>query len=195
MVTLRINDEGLRIFNMRFLDTHALKYLIGFAIVFAVRLLPFRPPNVEPVLATAMPFAKYFGAWGGFLFGALSIVLFDAVTSGWGVWTLITALAYGALGAGAHYFFKNRESTARHYVIFAIFGTLFYDAVTGLTIGPMLWGQPFMVALVGQIPFTLMHLVGNVAFAAVLSPALYRWVVANPRFASVRTVLRVGARA
>nr|MBP9749784.1 hypothetical protein [Candidatus Paceibacterota bacterium] len=89
------------------------------------------------------------------------------------------ALAYGALGAGAHYFFKHRESTARNYVVFAIFGTLFYDAVTGLTIGPLFWGQPFMVALVGQIPFTLMHLAGNVTFATVLSPALYRWVVVS----------------
>ncbi|MBP9749598.1 MAG: hypothetical protein KBD21_02615 [Candidatus Pacebacteria bacterium] len=166
---------------MRFFDTHALKYLIGLVIVFALRLFPFRPPNVEPVLATAMPFAKHFGAWGGFLFGSLSIVLFDAVTSGWGVWTLITALAYGVLGAGAHYFFKYRESTVRNYVVFAIFGTLFYDAVTGLTIGPLVWGQPFMVALVGQIPFTLMHLAGNTAFAALLSPVLYRWVVTNRR--------------
>ncbi|MBP9749822.1 MAG: ECF transporter S component, partial [Candidatus Pacebacteria bacterium] len=115
-----------------FVDTHALKYIAGFAIVFVLRLLPFRLPNVEPVMATMMPFAKRFGMWGGFLFGSLSIVLFDAVTSGWGVWTLITALAYGALGAGAHYFFKHRESTARNYVVFAIFGTLFYDAVTGL---------------------------------------------------------------
>ncbi len=167
---------------MRFLDTHALKYFLGFAIVFAVRLLPFRPPNVEPVLATAMPFAKHFGAWGGFLFGSLSIVLFDAVTSGWGVWTLITALAYGVLGAGAYFFFRTRESTTRNYVIFALFGTLFYDAVTGLTIGPLVWGQSFMVALVGQIPFTLMHLAGNITFAAVFSPAIYRWVVVNPRF-------------
>jgi hypothetical protein len=165
---------------MRFLDTHALKYLLGFIIVFAIRLLPFRPPNVEPVLATAMPFAKQFGVWGGFLFGALSIVLFDAVTSGWGLWTLITALAYGVVGGGAYYYFKNRESTRGNYVKFAIMGTLFYDAVTGLTVGPLLFGQSFMVALVGQIPFTILHLAGSVTFAFFLSPLIYRWVVTNP---------------
>jgi len=121
----------------------------------------------------------YLVKWGGFLFAGLSIVLFDAVTSGIGVWTLVTALAYGALGAGAYYFFKNRESKTKNYVLFAIFGTLFYDVVTGLTIGPLLWGQPFVVALIGQIPFTLMHLVGNVTFAAVVSPLLYKWVVEN----------------
>ncbi len=164
-------------------NTHALKYLLGFGLVFFIRLLPFRPPNVEPVLATAMPFAKRFGALGGFLFAFLSIVLFDGVTSGWGIWTLITACTYGVIGAAAYFYFKSRESKARNYVVFSVVATLFYDAVTGLTIGPLLWGQPFMVALVGQIPFTLYHLAGNVAFAAVVSPLLYRWVAANERLA------------
>lgn len=162
---------------MRYIDTHAFKFIIGFCVVFAFRLIPFRLPNVEPVLATAMPFAKRFGATGGFLFGALSIVLFDAVTSGWGMWTLITACAYGAVGAGAYVFFRNRESTRGNYVTYAVMGTLFYDAVTGLTVGPIVFGQPFMVALVGQIPFTALHLVGSVGFAYFLSPIMYRWVV------------------
>ncbi len=166
---------------MRFhIDTHAIKYLVGFLLVFALRLLPFRPPNVEPVMATLMPFAKQFGALGAFVFGALSIVLFDGVTSGWGVWTLVTALSYGVVGVGAHYFFRTRESRVRNYVGFAIVATLFYDAITGLTIGPLLWHQPFMMALLGQIPFTLLHLAGNITFAAVLSPAIYRWVLMNP---------------
>jgi len=173
-----------------FLDAHALKFLIGFAVVFLFRLVPFRPPNVEPVMATMMPFAKRFGALSGFVFAALSIVLFDAVTSGWGLWTLVTALVYGSLGLASYYFFRNRESSAKNYVVFAVIGTLFYDAVTGLTIGPLLWGQPFMVALAGQIPFTLLHLAGSVTFAAFLSPALYRWVASKEEL-RVSRVLRM----
>ena len=42
--------------------------------------------------------------------------------------------------------------------------------------------RPFMVALTGQIPFTLMHLLGTVVFAATVSPGLYYWVVRNERF-------------
>ncbi len=160
-----------------FIDKHALKFIIGFVMVFLIRLLPFRPPNVEPVMTTMMPFAKRFGPLSGFLFAFLAIVLFDLFTMRVGIWTLITALAYGSLGIAAYYFFKNRESRPRNYVIFAVFGTLFYDAVTGLTIGPLFWGQPFMVALTGQIPFTILHLVSNVTFAAVVSPLLYKWVV------------------
>jgi len=168
------------------LNTHALKYLLGFVLVFAIRLIPFRPPNVEPVLATAMPFAKRFGALGGFLFAALSIVLFDAVTSGWGMWTLITALVYGAIGAAAYLFFKNRENKGSNYALFALVSTLFYDAATGLTIGPLLWGQPFMVALTGQIPFTLLHVIGNVTLAYFLSPFIYRYIVTNKKFEPAR---------
>ena len=159
-----------------------LKFVIGWSVVFLFRLIPFRPPNVEPLLATLMPFSKRFGPVGSFFFGFFGIVLFDAVTSGWGVWTLVTAFSYGALGPAAYYFFKRREASVKNFVSFGVAGTIAYDAATGLTIGPLFTGQPFMVALAGQIPFTLLHLAGTVVFATLLSPALYRWVVQNERF-------------
>ena len=166
--------------NMRLsLTTSWLKFALGWGAVFLFRLIPFRPPNFEPMLATIMPFSKRYGVLGSFLFGFLGIVLFDAVTSGWGIWTVVTAIAYGLLGAGSCLFFKNREASIKNFLSFGIAGTLFYDAVTGLTIGPIFQGQPFAVALAGQIPFTLMHLLGTVVFATLLSPALYRWVVSN----------------
>ncbi len=156
-----------------------LKFALGWAVVFAFRLLPFRAPNVEPVLAVAMPFAKGYGAFGGFLFGFLSIVLFDVATGMVGIWTAVTAIAYGLVGAGAYFFLKSREPRAKNFVIYGIIGTIFYDAATGLTIGPIFFGQPFMAALVGQIPFTLAHLAGTIVFSLVASPLLYRWVVMN----------------
>ena len=163
---------------MRFsIPTGTLKFLLGWVVVFLFRLIPFRPPNFEPMLATIMPFSKRFGVFGSFDFGFFGIVLFDAVTSGWGAWTWITAVAYGVLGVGARLFFKNREASVKNFLSFGVAGTIFYDAVTGLTLGPIFQGQSFMVALTGQIPFTLMHLLGTVVFATLLSPALYRWVV------------------
>jgi uncharacterized membrane protein len=159
-----------------------LKFFIGWSAVFLFRLIPLRPPNVEPMLATLMPFSKRYGPLGSFLFGFLGIVLFDLVTSGWGIWTLITALAYGALGPAAHFYFKKREATVKHFLIFGIVGTLAYDALTGLTIGPIFENQPFMLALLGQIPFTLLHLVGTIVFAVCLSPAIYHSVVQNEIF-------------
>jgi uncharacterized membrane protein len=165
---------------MRFhFATGWMKFALGLGAVFLFRLIPFRPPNFEPMLATIMPFSKRFGLTESFLFGFLGIVLFDAVTSGWGMWTAVTAVAYGALGAGSCFFFRSREASVKNFVSFGVVGTLLYDAVTGLAIGPIFQGQSFMVALIGQIPFTLMHLLGAIVFATLLSPALYRWIVQN----------------
>lgn len=156
-----------------------IKFIIGWMVVFGIRLIPFRVPNVEPVLATQMPFAKKFGWMGGFLFGFLSIVIFDVFTSGIGMWTWITAFAYGFLGIAGAAFFRNRESTRKNYVTFGVLGTLFYDAVTGLSVGPLFFGQSFLEAFIGQIPFTAYHLAGTIAFSLVISPILYKWVIEN----------------
>ena len=130
------------------------------------------------MLATMMPFSKRYGMIGSFLFGFLGIVLYDAVTSGWGVWTWVTAFSYGVLGIAARVYFKNREATVANFLIFGVPGTIVYDAVT-MMIGPI-WGhQPLAIALAGQIPFTAMHLAGTIVFSVLLSPALYRWVIQN----------------
>jgi len=151
------------------------KYIIVFLVAFAIRLIPFRAPNIEPIMASIMPLGKVYGGPMAFMFGFLSIALFDSVTSGFGIWTLVTGIAYGVVGFGAHYFFKNRTGRA-NYAMYAVVATLFYDAVTGLTIGPLFFGRPFMVALIGQIPFTALHLLGNVSFAIVLSPMIEKWM-------------------
>lgn len=153
-----------------------LKYIIAFFSVFIIRLLPFRAPNIEPVMTVLMPFGKRFSSFSVFLFGALSILLFDLVTSGIGIWTIITAVTYGFIGYGATIYFKNRSGW-KNYALYAIIGTILYDALTGLTIGPLFFHQSFMVSLVGQIPFTMLHLLGNVSFAIVLSPVIERWIL------------------
>ena len=115
----------------------------------------------------------------GFIYGLLSIALFDLVVGKVGIWTLITAVMYGLLGVGAAWFFKNRASKIINYVAYSIIGTIIYDAVTGLSIGPLFFHQSFMQSLIGQIPFTAMHLAGNIVLAIIISPVLYRWVVTN----------------
>ena len=160
------------------IPTGTLKFLIGWTAVFLFRLIPFRPPNFEPMLATVMPFSKRYGVLGSFLFGFLGIVLYDAITSGWGSWTWVTALCYGSLGVGSYYFFKNREASVKNFLLFGIPATILYDAITML-IGPIFNDQPLALALVGQIPFTLMHVLGTAVFAIVLSAAIYYWVVKN----------------
>lgn len=152
------------------------KIVLGFVLCLVFRLVPVRPPNIEPLLATQMPFSKVYGPVVGFSFAFLSIVLFDIITAKVGVWTLITAFAYGVLGIWSVLFFKKREMKRINFVKFAIIGTLFFDAFTGLTVGPLFFNQTFMQALIGQIPFTIMHLIGNVTFAYVMSPLIYTYI-------------------
>lgn len=159
------------------------KYIVGFIICMIIRLIPFRPPNIEPILATQMPFSKNYGALAGFLFAFLSIILFDVITMKIGLWTLLTALIYGVLGIWAFFFFKNNKKESRlSYVYFAVIGTLFFDIITGVLAGPVFFGQNFTEAIIGQIPFTILHLVGNISFAFFLSPLIYKYVIENEKF-------------
>jgi len=151
-----------------------LKYIIAFVSVLAFRLMPFRAPNIEPIMAVIMPLGKVYGSIMSFVFPVLSIVIYDSVTSGFGVWTIVTALAYGFVGYGAYRYFKNRSGW-KSYATYAVIATIFYDIITGLTIGPLFFHQSFIISLVGQIPFTLLHLLGNVSFAIILSPVIEMW--------------------
>lgn len=151
------------------------KYILGFVGVLLIRLIPFRAPNIEPILAAQMPFTRVYGSLASFSFGFLSIIVYDLLTSGVGSWTIVTAFAYGFLGLGASYFFKSRSGW-KNYAIYAVIATILYDAATGLTIGPIFFDQPFIAALIGQIPFTALHLLGNVSFAIILSPVIEMWI-------------------
>lgn len=165
------------------------KYIAGFIACLLLRLIPFRPPNIEPILATQMPFSKAYGKYAGFLFAFLSIVLYDIITGKVGMWTFITATMYGILGLWAAFYLNKKENNITNYVKFSIIGTIVYDVITGLSIGPIFYGQSFMSALIGQIPFTLMHLVGNVSFAIVLSPLIYKFVIQNTNL-ETKTILQ-----
>lgn len=165
-----------------------IKYIIVFLSVLLVRLIPFRTPNVEPLMAVIMPFGKVYGSLIAFIFGVLSIVIYDSFTSGLGIWTFITAMAYGLVGVGAQAYFKNRSGW-KSYASFAVIATILYDAITGFTIGPLFFHQSFLVSLVGQIPFTLLHLLGNVSFAVILSPVIEMWAIKREKSVVIEKVV------
>ncbi len=158
-----------------------LKYLTVLVGGILLRFIPFRAPNLEPVMASTLPFAKKYGRINAFFFAFLSMVLFDILDGKVGPWTWITAIVYGGIGIGAYYFLKNKSAQPLNFLTCSIIGTIVYDALTGLTIGPIFFNQTFAVALAGQIPFTLIHLVGNSVMALAVSPLIYRWLVLNPK--------------
>ena len=153
------------------------KYSAGFLFCLLLRLIPFRMPNVETILAVQMPFSRVYGKFLAFSFGFFSIIVYDILTSTLGVWSIFTSLTYGFLGLWAVSYFQNKNNSSWTYVKFAIMSTLLFDIVTGLSVGPLFFHQSFLSALSGQIPFTLFHLVGNISFAYILSPAIFSFVL------------------
>lgn len=150
--------------------------IVALVAALLLRLLPFRPPNVEPILATQMPFAKVFGPWFAFFFAFSSVFLYDMITQTVGVWTVIVAGVYGLIGVGTAWYVSHKTLTKKHYVGMAVVGTLVFDVLTGFTIGPLFFGQPLLVAIIGQIPFTAIHMASNVLLAVVLSPVLEKYL-------------------
>ena len=164
------------------------KFSLALILCLLVRLIPFRAPNVEPILATMMPMSKAYGAFAGFSFAILSILLYDTLTGTIGVQTFFTAGAFGMLGLWATSYFKKSKGTTADYVRFAIWGTLLFDSLTGLTVGPFFFHQSFLNSLIGQIPFTALHLMSNIAFAFILSPAIYNLLVRKKEKKSIPTI-------
>jgi hypothetical protein len=73
----------------------------------------------------------------GFIFAFINIALFDFISGKMGLWTIITATCYGLLALFSAWYFKHRSGTSLQFAIHAVYATLIYDAITGLTIGPL----------------------------------------------------------
>lgn len=155
-----------------------LKYVIGLVFALLLRVMP-HPPNVEPITASLMPYSKKWGIIGGVVFSVLAVLVFDLVTGTLGVWSIMTVGSFMLLAVLAGLYFNKKRGKWYHYTGFAVVATLIYDAITGIGTGVLFFGQSYSVTLMGQIPFTLYHLAGNVVLSALVSPLLYRWVVNN----------------
>ncbi|MFA5936772.1 MAG: ECF transporter S component [Candidatus Paceibacterota bacterium] len=147
---------------------------------FLFRLLPLRAPNVEPIMASVMPLGRKYGVFFGFAFGFLSIFLYDLVTH-FGSWTWTTAITYGLVGAVSSLYFKRFKSSVFHFAVFSFFATIIFDLITGVLFAPM-FGQTMWNALILQIPFTVLHLAGNIGFAFTLSPLINKWLMSEEFF-------------
>lgn len=141
----------------------------------SVRFFPFHIPNVEPLLPLYMPLEKRFGFFTGSLFVTLTIIPFDIITGHVGLWTLVNVITYSLLSSV--FVLLNSSLRKKSFIGKAIIGTLFFDIITGILVGPFLFQQPFYTAFFGQIPFTIIHLISNIFLGFTLSPLIDHWIV------------------
>ncbi len=152
-----------------------------------VRLIPLRAPNVEPIMASIMPVGRKYGTMVGFLFGFLSIFLYDSLTH-FGSWTWVAGVTYGLVGVASTFYFTKFKTSAFNFAVFAMFATIFYDLITGVLLAPI-FHESMATALVLQIPFTVLHLAGNIGFALTISPILSKWL-STEKVISVKPLAR-----
>ncbi|MFA6527754.1 MAG: hypothetical protein WCT20_05000 [Candidatus Babeliales bacterium] len=149
--------------------------LVSVIACLGVRLFPFHIPNVEPLMAFYMPLHKRFGFFTSSVFAAMVTVPFDLITGHTGLWTLINVITYSLLGLV--FPLVSTYCTTNSFVYKAIAGTLLFDIITGICVGPLFFHQSFIPACLGQIPFTIMHLISNILLAFTLSPLIDHWIV------------------
>jgi uncharacterized membrane protein len=164
-----------------------IKILTVFIGCFFLRLIPVRAPNLEPIMASLMPLSRKYGMAVAFFFSFLSMVLYDFVTGHVGLWTWTTSITYGIIGVFSAIYFKKFKAKTSNFVIFAVVGTVFFDLVTGVLVAPLL-GQSILNAALMQIPFTILHLAGNIGLAIMLSPLLNKWFLSENIFFSKKTI-------
>jgi len=156
------------------------KYALSMLFCNAYRLLRIIPNN-DPIMGCMLPFSRQDKWWQGALFALVTMVSFDLMTSGIGIWTLVTAGTYAALGLAFHFTYKRISKVKlRHYLGSGIIGVLAFDFITGVLFGPAMFGMTFTQAFLGQLPFTAMHLLTATAFILIITPALDTSIVSNP---------------
>ena len=101
-----------------------LKYAIAFFIALGIRMIPFRPANVEPLLGTMMPFSKRVSPLAGGAFALASFVIYDYFTAGIGTYTWETGLVYTLIGIAAGYYFQYFKQSRASYAAYAVIATL-----------------------------------------------------------------------
>jgi hypothetical protein len=112
-----------------------------------------------------------------FLAGAIGYSLVDILPALFGakgtigLWTLTGAITWGIVG----YLFarQNPNGSPITFAKLGLGGTILFDAITGVILSPLMWGMPWQDALIGQIPFTIKHLLGIGAISIILAPLLF----------------------
>ncbi len=142
----------------------------------AGRVLFAAVPSVKPVTTMCLVAGAALGARAGMAVGALAALISNAFL-GQGPWTPAQMLLWGAIGASGALL---RPATRTRLGLAAIAGA--WGLVFGwgmnlwflATFGPEVSWAAFITACVASAWFDIAHAVGNVVFALVIGPALYR---------------------
>ena len=133
-------------------------------------------PTVKPVTTMCLVAGAALGARAGMAVGALAALISNAFL-GQGPWTPAQMLLWGAVGASGAIFRPATRSRLGLAVVAGAWGFAFGWAMNLwflATFGPEVSWAAFITACVASAWFDIAAAVGNVIFALIIGPALYR---------------------
>jgi len=138
--------------------------LIGFTVGAALLRIPMQAvPSAEPLTFFAVLAGWLFGRNKGFLVGASSLYISNFfMFGGQGPWTLLQALGFG-IGGWLGGLLRKKASYFEVAIIMIIATLVFEIIMNAFT--PLMVGTSIFIAFALALPFTIIHLVSNLAFS------------------------------
>ena len=146
------------------------RYAMGVLIANLYRLLRVFP-NSDPIMGFVLPASKL-EWWKAPAFAFVTMFVFDIFTSGIGPWTYTTSFTYAGIALALHFLLKNKESSLRLFLASGAGGVIVFDFITGPIATSIIFSQDFLVTLLLQVPFTVMHLVSATFYILIITPFL-----------------------
>jgi len=140
-------------------------------------------PSVEPIIPFAVLAGLLFGAREGFALGGSAYIMSNFFIWGLqGPWTIFQALGGAVAGAGAGLFGKAKKPNWMDMVVLSVLGTVLFEIVMnvsgafmGIGAGVLSLGLlAIPLYFLTSLPFSLVHIISNAAFAFALKPLL-KW--------------------
>ncbi len=153
------------------LKNKSLKY-ISFWLLSASFCLLFKyslnlPGNIDLIWGIQLLLAQIFGPIALGLWSATTILGGDLLADNWGTWSIVTSISYFLVSCLTSALVKTKNYSFINSLIFTVLVTIFYDLLTAST-GPLFFEQAWLVMLIGQVPFSLVHMVSNCASTSLI---------------------------
>lgn len=152
-------------------------------------------PSVKPVTTMCLVAGAALGARAGMAVGALAALISNAFL-GQGPWTPAQMLLWGAVGASGAVFRPATRTRLGLACIAGAWGFVFGWSMNLwflATFGPEVSWAAFITACIASAWFDIAAAVGNVIFALIIGPALYRLLARYAARVKVSTVAVPGA--
>ena len=147
--------------------TNILTFITLVASISLLRVIMAPLPNIQPVTVAALIIGAQLGARRGIAFAVLVTMVSNFII-GDGIWTLYQAIGWSAvavIGASSNIVSNGKLQLGKTFG-YAIICAFLFDFIVSMSIIGTVSLNQFMIYILNGIPYDLLHVVGNLTFAA-----------------------------